>query len=493
MSGLTIDGGGKSVSQVFLSYAQVDDQQVISDMPSSCWVSELRRQLEIKLDQKLGRRDKVEIWMDNKGGIRGSDPLTDTITHAIESSDVMIAVMSRGYIESPWCDKERKLFLEKKSISRFFVVTIDDISWKDKPADLTNFDQQIGYPFFRKRSNSMAIEPLGYPTSQKEHADYFSLLHILASDITRALTSSPDRSPVAHNGNEEDTQDIQNETASEPCVFLMDHTPDLFQRAREVRDFITQRGWQVIPGNSMSRDPEKFEDATQKAIEQSAFALQLLGPFGDFATGDMPEGYIRKHSEAVHESGKPVMRWLSPTVALEDIADPDHKEYLQADDVMIMDMEDFKVDLGRNLERYMPKLSLPDFGEEGEPYVMLRTSEADMDLASRITRKISDLGCSYLILEEDESLSSYFEEDYYDGLLVVFGDTPQGWVRENVMECRKVSLRKKERGPLCGIYLGPPPDEKQLRCKPPKFKLLDEWQDLEEFVQHMRERKGGLA
>ena len=98
--------GGDWTYDVFLSYARVDNN---ADGPAGEWVSEFRRKLSIALDQRLGRAGRAKFFFDLEtiGQNRAFGP---QIEAALQKSATVVAVISKGYIESPHCRDEMQFF-----------------------------------------------------------------------------------------------------------------------------------------------------------------------------------------------------------------------------------------------------------------------------------------------------------------------------------------------------------------------------------------------
>jgi hypothetical protein len=67
---------------MFISYAHVDNEPSIPGDDATRWVYTLRQSLQTRIDQKLGRNDAVNVWMD-RGGLAGHEPGTPRIREAI--------------------------------------------------------------------------------------------------------------------------------------------------------------------------------------------------------------------------------------------------------------------------------------------------------------------------------------------------------------------------------------------------------------------------
>jgi hypothetical protein len=94
-------------SDLFISYARVDDEPVFGVK----WVSTLLQDLRNLLAQKTGRLDAFSIWWDETD-LRGNHAVTPEIRTAVQQSATMLLVLSPGYLESQWCRQEKDLFFE---------------------------------------------------------------------------------------------------------------------------------------------------------------------------------------------------------------------------------------------------------------------------------------------------------------------------------------------------------------------------------------------
>ena len=85
---------------LFLSYAHNDSAE---------WIRALEERLRQQLGDILG--DEVQIWQDTKN-IRFGQDWPDEIEKAICRSVAFLAVLSPSYLNSDWCARERKVFLD---------------------------------------------------------------------------------------------------------------------------------------------------------------------------------------------------------------------------------------------------------------------------------------------------------------------------------------------------------------------------------------------
>src|SRR3954453_3443180 len=100
------DGSSAALGQadrksVFFSYRRLDDQPPPESPDADGFVRYLWRQLR----NGLGRRGAAHaiLWRD-RGKIEPADDFTDKIMQALREADLFLAVLSRNYIDSPWCN-----------------------------------------------------------------------------------------------------------------------------------------------------------------------------------------------------------------------------------------------------------------------------------------------------------------------------------------------------------------------------------------------------
>ena len=86
---------------IFISYAHVDNLEG--------WVDRFHTNLKIKLAQRFGRMDRVQIWFDPQ--LTGDALFDDVIRNRINNCALFLALNSNGYNESEYCQQEVIWFL----------------------------------------------------------------------------------------------------------------------------------------------------------------------------------------------------------------------------------------------------------------------------------------------------------------------------------------------------------------------------------------------
>jgi len=127
-----------------VSYAHVDNQPLAG---SDGWITTLIYKLKTILAEKLGR-DVADIWMDPR--LAGNVPIDDELMSAVQSSATLLVVLSKGYVASEWCQRERNKFLTEiaqrlRSKSRVFIVEYNKVDDNERPQE---FGTLLGYKFW---------------------------------------------------------------------------------------------------------------------------------------------------------------------------------------------------------------------------------------------------------------------------------------------------------------------------------------------------------
>ncbi len=362
---------------VFISYANIDDEVLIPGDSTTRWVSTLRQMLQTRLDQKLGRRDAVKIWMD-RGGLEGNEPVTPRIHEAIASTAALVVLFSRRYLRSSWCLQERELFIQavggaEAAASRVFLVQLDEIPRVEWPQ---TFADNIGYLFYHKDPVEGLVTRLADPTPDAGEKAYWTVLNKLRTELAyklEQLAQAPIMPPFVppeppRNGRK--------------TVFLAETTQALMVDREAVAAFLLDQGYDSCPTRFYSRDPTAFARAMDSDLARAALFVQLLGEDCSVRTDELQQGYEGLQLERARALGRAILRWRRKDLAVENVRDAQHRQFLQDVDVMAMDLEEFKTEIVRELRRYEVKEELTQ--PNGATFVLINASPQDLRVADAI-------------------------------------------------------------------------------------------------------------
>lgn len=479
---------------VFVSYARVDDQPLLPGDDSSRWVRTLRQSLQTLLNQ---RAKGANVWMDI-ADIAGNQPFTNEIRDGIVHSATLLVVMSDGYLDSEWCLKELSSFVESQGPAaregRIFVVHRDEIPFEKWPSELRELN---GYPFYSRDQQTGDAMPLAVPKPDPQEKEYFARLHRLRDQLAGQLKKmQASRSPSSAGSDPDSAGSVPvviDDAQKAETVFLAEVTGDLYETREQMETYLTQTGLRVLPSRFYHRAPAEFQEELDHDLARSALFVQLLGRYPSPRTDNLPRGYEGLQAERAAVAGVPILQWRIPSLEAESVRDPGHRDMVFAETVLATDLEEFKRIVG---EQARKSAAQPDHSTgTGESYILLSACGDDLSVADAIAERLADEDVAFDIVDDTTPLADLTDSEDYDGIMIVYGGCPQRWVQQQVRQCRRIVLDKKHRAPECAVFVGPPQDKDPLRCRPPRFHVIedDDQVKLDEYLASLRQRRSGKS
>ncbi len=114
---------------VFISYAVLDNDGPYGEKRG--WVQAFEERLKALIKREVGQRGTVvDVWLDRKRLACG-DAFVDEIRDALESTAVLVVLLSKQYFASEYCRLERETFLQaiaqqQNAEKRVFIVELTD-------------------------------------------------------------------------------------------------------------------------------------------------------------------------------------------------------------------------------------------------------------------------------------------------------------------------------------------------------------------------------
>lgn len=458
----------------FVSYAHVDNQQVLLGEENSRWVNNLVRTITTGLSQKLGRLDRGRVWQDQR--IDPTSSFSSEIEEAVANSAVLIVIMTDGYLESEWCAKEREAFVRAMHRrggiqNRIFIVQpteTDRTRWPDE------YHELLGYQFYKRLSEDVPPETLGRPVIDGSDRVYFQRVDKLVRDLSSKLHKC------------RESEDKPAPPPERTSVFLSEVTADLESDRDGIRSFLQQADIDVLPKTYYERSPDAYEAAMRADLERCVAFVQLVGPYTTPYTADLPKGYEGLQLDVAEDVQLPVFRWRSPDLDIGSMRDP---SILDRGEVMVMALEEFKhlVEQRARLFAATQKLTV-----NGDAFVLINANSKDQTVADDICMELERNDIGYEVVDESApfaDLARDSETDYH-ALMVIYGECEREWARDRVRDCRKVSFSRKTSPPICGVYVAAPPASEPLRIKPPRFFFFHDPHEtqFDEFVKAIQSR-----
>ena len=316
--------GGDLTYDVFLSYAWVDND---ADGIAGAWVSEFRRKLGKALDARLGRGGQTKFFFDTET-LGKNVAFGPQIEEALQKSATVVAVISKGYIESPNCREELRFFddhVVPEAVSRsgrLYLVWYDaheaQSEWPEEHRDEFTRRVQgiVGYEF----SAPVQGVPSGRPLNASEPEYQTSLLQIttaLATYINECRSRpSTTAQPLVTSGNDS-ASEIRPNSAMAPTILMAQSTLDRSsrKRRRELCDWCRNAGCNVLGENAYPSAPAEFAAEFMADLQQAHLLVQLFSdnwlPPDDQA---FPNGLEAWQQQQAVEAGIEVIQWRDGTI-----------------------------------------------------------------------------------------------------------------------------------------------------------------------------------
>jgi TIR domain len=474
---------------VFISYARVNDAL-------TGWVSSFKQTLEGKLREKLPGETAL-VYFDV--GEIGVGPLKSELHAALSSSAILLIVLSNRWLERPWCQQELAFFIEaaggpSKAQERIVLARIEDVKHNRLPEVLQ--DCRL-YDFFKVHPTRKVTLTYGMPEFPELESEYLiSMLELVGDEdrpglVTRLVELTGSQADRGH------SEGIKRED-DRRVIFLANCTPDLNRDRSTLRRHLENKGFQVVPTGTFYHAPPGYDEEFRQLVAKSILFIQIVGPFRYELTDHFPDGYEFWQLEQAREVRRgDILRWRRPDLLGDDVEDDAHREFVFADDVTQCDLEEFKVILDDKLREIDSRRTRPVGQPEGR-IVLVNAAAADNKMAEGLGIKVEDLGLEMNldsiyadVVGERSSLFDVAKNNPCDGLMIVYGECEDKWVRRQMMEGRSAALLLKQKVPICALYVGPPEDKPPLEPRPARFGLINfcEEDQLRNFVRHVAERK----
>lgn len=459
---------------LFISYSRADDQgDEESERPG--WVTTLSRLLRKEVDKKLGKVGVCDIWMDHR--LAAGDVLDQSLDARVRESATMLIVLSPGYLGSSWCKRELDLFLglgpnrQAGSTSRVFVIETDRV---ERPEAL---EMILGLPFWAADPDNVEFtNQLGYPyphADRVDHKPYFNRLNYLAHAVAaelkrlREIADQPEPDVPKPGGTLKAT------------IYLARGTDDVDDQYLEVREYLLQQGFQVVPQGDYPQEEARYAEEASKDLAGSLLFVQLLGSL----PGRRLAGSTRRHVGVQHElalaARRPILRWRSRTLPPEKVENPEQAARLAEPDVLALELEEFKsIVLGRAeaiLNPPRPTQPRPTNGSVLSKLVFINADIPDQALAKELGKELEKLGAwvSLPCSENEANPREYVSDklDDCDGFLLVYGGTKSKWVTSQLRWSRKTLAQRDKPASLAVVEVPPTPKE-PLDMLVPNLKFL---------------------
>ena len=414
---------------IFVSYAGVDNQP--SEWIKKGWVTELVNELRNHLGKKLGRTN-YSLWMDNEP--RGIDPITPHIAQQLKQSEILLLILSHGYLASVWCQWELRTFLTLKGLDYVFIVELESAPPPEELKDLYRYTVLASHT-----NNQLDYQKLGDLARQLINKIY-------------SLRKEPIPVPTY-------LKDIPTTT-----LFLAEVSDDLEESRDEVKRFLEQQGLQILPKKIYSL--KNIQQYLDQDLAQCKLFVQLLSEKSAL-------GFPYFQYERAQAAQLPILQWRNNTFDLNQVSDLDHQALLLNSTVIASTLVEFQQQIINQLK---PKEIIP----KNSLLVFINVEKEDLPLAEQIQAvlELHNIGYSLSLLNNNNLSASQIEKYLRqnllgcDAVIILYGATSVVWVHEQVLYCRRIQAQREQPFKVFAVCDKPSVNKPTLPIKLPELHLL---------------------
>jgi hypothetical protein len=303
---------------IFLSYRQSDNQ----GDGSGGWVSRFHESLRIRLTEMMGYEPR--IWRDNR--LQGGEYFADEIKDQLAKTKVLVAILSPGYIKSPWCVGELREFCRQAEHGRGLrvgnksrlVKVVKTILPRDQhPPQLQGL---LGYELYSNEDASGLHREYGQGANEYEHERYTGKLEEIASYLKQLI----------------ELLDTSESPESVRTVYVAETTSDLQHARDNIVAELQARKFTVLPkrGGTFLRNIKDYRDSVRDDLRKSRLSVHIVGAYygtilegGDKSIVDLQNELAAELSD---EARITRLVWIAPNLVPQEKRQTDFLDYLRS-------------------------------------------------------------------------------------------------------------------------------------------------------------------
>jgi hypothetical protein len=444
---------------IFVSYAHVDDKPLPNEAEGR--VSTFVRVLNTFLARKLGSEKAFELLFDPQ---LATGQKLSGLESLVRGSAVLLVVLSEGFLRSDWCsDKELRWFLDEDvksrksdpNRSRVFVVELDPV---ERPVGL---EDVLGVRLWEADPISKRPRTLD-PIREHTAGRYNDKVLDLCLDLVKELDL---QKAAGNDAGEAPTAPVQPQ-GFKATVYLAEVTDDLEDLRDDVRRYLDQAGYRVLPRYVYPNDPMGFSSAVRSDLAESSLFVQLLGPLqgrkldGTSRRRVAEQLVLAREATSCTSEPMPILQWRDRGFDVRQVADEKYRTFLEGPEVEARDIEEFKSSILRRLTR--PREQRP---EKPDLLVFVNWADSDVPLASSVKKELDERAIDYVEPipgMKPEMMRKDLEQNLTecDTLILIYGASDPLWVKSQLLLSRKMMCKRTRPLSVIGVYEGPPPENK---------------------------------
>jgi hypothetical protein len=460
---------------VFISYAHDDDNKLVDETVG--WVEQFERDFRVTLKEQLGR--PPEIWRDSD--ITPNDDFEKKIVHRLARSIIFLPVLSRIFINRPYCLLELRTFADnaEKQLAtyvgtdgekkRIFVVEKLPVERDRLPQEL----QCLGGRF-QFHDSEQTLRPALSSKDSRYRDIYYTVLNRLSKTAADLIQLAERSSALKTN---------DNAAPKGPAVYLAETTSDLSEQREVLRDDLIDSGYQVLPELELPRDVKKYTESVKACLERAVLSVHVVGrEYGYIPEGEKELSNVRlQHRLALEQSERnsspSQVIWLAQrTEVPSDERQQAFLDYLQNNErvhahaeLIEGDIESLKTDLLEKLAKLKAGSENKDTPaapaatpiEHPRVYIICTAADRSTEQFKALRTHLYERGCETRMPTEDGAEQEIrkaheYKLQNFDAFLVYAGAGSEAWLEAQLDDFYKFLRSRPQKVLAKAVYIAPP-------------------------------------
>lgn len=461
-------------SDVYLSFAPVDDQPISAERKG--WITQFRRNLEIRVEQLSGRQ--LHVFRPQRHS--GADDLDTATLECLPRVKAMVSVVSPPFANSPGCLREVDTYWETNARdgslyvdghTRVLKVMKSPVEADELPAPLRDRLQElIGFDFFEYDPVSQRIKEYAEWYGSEAERRFHERIYDLAQEINALFKAMGKSGAPNPNGK---------------TVYLATTSSDITPLRDRIRRELLGRGHRVLPERPLPVLAGEAESVILNCLAESDLSIH---PFGA-SHGVVPEGSEKSlaamqndlASAYSKETGLPRVIWIPGDVVAADERQAQLLEDLKTNPACHLNAE-IVINSFQTLKPIvLEKLSLEQPAPAAAPEPGAATSRPrriylicepkDEEAIEPLEDYLFEQGFELSLpdFEADEAEAAKRHRDNLhdcDAVIIFYGSGRNAWVDVKLRNILKMSgYGREEELAFNAVYVAPPFDRRKERYR----------------------------
>ena len=445
-------------NDIFISYAHLDNDPLPLSDRAEGWVSNFHQCLQAFLGEYLGRKPK--IWRDRR--LESNTIFADEIIENLLKAAVLISVLSPRYVQSEWCIKELERFnqaIKQEGLdriankSRIFKVEKLPVDWEAYPDALDGLKEQLGCQFFETDPVTETLREFRIEFGEEAKRRFLLKVSDLAKEITKLLKEIQKYSESSPDSVSMTSTEVT--YSPERRIYLALTTLDLQEARETIRREFEDRGYRVLPHQSLPLNAPDLCDRIREQLQQCQLSIHLIGQNYGFVPEGTDQSVIALQNQLAAEHRQDTLFsrliWLPPSLSgLDDPRQQTLVSELQSSsaaqfgaEVLQVSLEELKTVILDKLTQPKPNLAASIDSGAGKLRIYLDCDEQDLDSEQleALYTYLEQAGNEVLLPDFDNDGVASFVDDSLkqcDAAVIYYGLGKELWLKRRLSALKKV-------------------------------------------------------